>query len=214
MEIDRYTTPLLDSNMYVLSESGHCVIIDPYFSPAANRLLEGLTPDFMLVTHEHYDHISGVNGYQSRYELPLYASRACGGNLENPAQNRARFFGAWFEALGISGQEIDAAYACRADEIVDDGQTLFWMGHSIRFKAAPGHSAGSTLILLDGSILFSGDCLLRESVPAARFPGSSPKIFQECTLPYLSRLDRNLMVFPGHYGCFRLGDHYLLRDLG
>ena len=213
MEIDRYTTPLLDSNMYVISESGHCVIIDPYFSPAAGRLLDGLKPDFMLVTHEHYDHISGVNGYKAQYGLPLYASQACSGGLADPVRNRAKFFGVWLEALGISGQEIDPAYTCHADKIVEDGQTLPWMGHRIAVKAAPGHSAGSILIFWDESIMFSGDCLLRESIPAARFPGSDLKAFQKYTFPYLRQLEANLMVFPGHYGCFRLGDHHLLRDM-
>ncbi len=34
--------------------------------------------------------------------------------------------------------EIDPAYVCCADEAVEDGQTLIWMGHQIMFKLAPG----------------------------------------------------------------------------
>ena len=171
MEIDRYTSPLLSSNMYVVSEGGRCIIIDPYFSPEAKGLLSGLTLDFMLVTHEHYDHVSGVNGYKAEYKIPLYASRAC-----------------------------------------DEGmQTIDWMGHHIVLRLAPGHSTGSALILLDGDTLFSGDCMLRKSVPASRLPGSDPEAFQRSTLPQLKQLDGNMLVLPGHYGCFRLRDHHLLQ---
>lgn len=214
MEIDRYTSPLLDSNMYVVSENSHCIIIDPYFSPKTCSLLSGLTPDFMLVTHEHYDHISGVNSYKKRYGIPLYASRMCDEGLRDPVQNRAKFFGAWLEVQGITGQKIDKTYVCHAEELVEDGQTLTWMGHRILFKLAPGHSTGSTLILLDGNMLFSGDCLLRKSIAAARLPGSDPKVFQQSTLPYLTQLDGDILAFPGHYGCFRLRDHHLLRQSG
>lgn len=211
MEIDRYTSPLLSSNMYVVSEGGRCIIIDPYFSPEANRLLSGLTPDFMLVTHEHYDHVSGVNGYKLEYKIPLYASRACDEGMQSPARTRAKFFGAWLEVQGLSGQRVDPAYTCRADEIIEEGQTIDWMGRPIVFRLAPGHSTGSTLLLLDGDMLFSGDCMLRKSVPASRLPGSDQKAFQRCTLPYLKQLDGNTLVFPGHYGCFRLRDHHLLQ---
>jgi len=214
MEIDRCTSPLLDSNMYVISENGHCVIIDPYFSPEVDRLFLGLTPDFMMVTHEHYDHISGVNGYKERYELPLYASQVCDECLRDPARNRAKYFGAWLEVQGLVGRKVDSDYSCQADKIVKDGQTLPWMGHLIMFRSAPGHSIGSTLILLDGEILFSGDCLLRKSVPASRLPGSDPEAFQKSTLPYLRQLDGNTLVFPGHYGCFRLRDHHLFQAAG
>ena len=30
MEIKRVVSPLLDSNMYIVSENNHCIIIDPY----------------------------------------------------------------------------------------------------------------------------------------------------------------------------------------
>lgn len=211
MEVDRYTSPLLDSNMYVVSENGHCVIIDPYFSPAANRLLAGLTPDFMLVTHEHYDHISGVNAYKTKYDVPLYSNGACNDGMQSATRNLAKFFGTWLEMQKITDQVIDAGYTCYADKLLEDSHTLIWMGHYITINLSPGHSAGSTLILLDNKILFSGDCMLRESIPAARFPGSNSKAFQEYTIPHLKQLDANILVFPGHYGCFWLGDHHLLR---
>ena len=86
MEIKRVVSPLLDSNMYIVSENNHCIIIDPYNDEQVIQLFSGLTPDFMLVTHEHYDHISGVNAYKERFGIPLYANRLCDKNLQLPSK--------------------------------------------------------------------------------------------------------------------------------
>lgn len=214
MEIRTYISPMLSSNMYVVIEEQHCVIIDPYYDEKSARFLDGLQPDFMLVTHEHYDHISGVNALKDHYGIPLYANAACGKNLRNPAKNYAKFYDAYVnfqKGERVEKVAVEADYACCADELLEDGQTLSWRGHTILIKMAPGHSAGSNLILLDRETMFSGDCMLAESVPAARFPGGNHRAFLEITLPYLKSLDGNTIVFPGHYGCFRLRDYYQLK---
>ncbi len=217
MELKRFVSPLLDQNMYVVCEDGHCIIIDPYDCPESERLLEGLQPDFMLVTHEHYDHISGVNAFKSRYEIPLYANSICNKNMQNPKKNFARYEDAYLrfqKGVVIENIEIipiDARYTCCAEVIVEDGQTLAWKGHSVFIKMSPGHSAGSNLIILDGAYVFSGDCMLPPNIPIARFPGGDPQAFEEITLPYLRTLDGNIMIYPGHYDSFRLKAFYLFQ---
>ena len=217
MELKRFVSPLLDQNMYVVCESGHCIIIDPYDCPESEKLLDGLQPDFMLVTHEHYDHISGVNAFKSRYEIPLYANSLCNKNMQNPRKNFAKYEDAYLRfQKGVVIEKIemipiDAQYTCRAEVIVEDEQTLEWMGHSLFIKMSPGHSAGSNLIFLDNTEVFSGDCMLPPDIPIARFPGGDLQAFEEITLPYLKSLDGNIKVYPGHYDNFRLKDFYLLR---
>lgn len=217
MEIKCFVSPLLDENMYIICENGHCIIIDPYDCPESEQLLDGLRPDFMLVTHEHYDHISGVNAFKSRYKVPLYANNICNKNMQNPRKNFAKYEEAYlnFQKGVVIEQKkkipLDEKYTCCADFIVEDGQTLEWMGHSIFIKMSPGHSAGSNLIILDAFHMFSGDCMLPPDIPAARFPGGNPQAFQEITLPYLESLDGNITVYPGHYDSFRLKDFHLLQ---
>ena len=60
MKIITCTTPLLEQNMYIVEEGKHCIVIDPYYDEKTAVLLEGKIVDLLLVTHEHYDHISGV----------------------------------------------------------------------------------------------------------------------------------------------------------
>lgn len=217
MELKRFVSPLLDQNMYVVCEEGHCIVIDPYDCPESERLLDGLQLDFMMVTHEHYDHISGVNAFKSRYKIPLYANSICDKNMQNTRKNFAKYEEAYLRFQKgvviekIESLPIDARYTCCADVIIEDGHTMEWMGHRIFIKMSPGHSAGSNLIFLDDDYLFSGDCMLPSEIPAARFPGGDPQAFEEITLPYLKSLDGDIMAYPGHYDRFRLKDFHLLQ---
>ena len=58
IEIKRYVSGLLSSNMYVIIEGDHAIVIDPFADTTPS---EGSIIDYILLTHEHYDHISGVN---------------------------------------------------------------------------------------------------------------------------------------------------------
>ena len=69
IEIKRYVSGLLSSNMYVISEAGHAIVIDPFEDTTPS---EGLTVDCILLTHEHYDHISGVNIWKKARENRWY----------------------------------------------------------------------------------------------------------------------------------------------
>lgn len=218
MEIKCFVSPVLNQNMYVLSEGGHCIMVDPHYSKGSARFVAGLQPDFMLATHEHFDHVVGVNDFKARYRIPLYATALCNKNLQNPAKNLAKFSEIYISfQRGTTGKDqknisIDPQYTCRADIIVEDGQTLVWMGHHILVKDSPGHSAGSTLFIVDGTVMFSGDCMLSENIPATKFPGGDKKAYEQITLPYLRSLDGDIVVYPGHGDSFRLKTFYRLKE--
>ena len=74
MKIITCTTPLLEQNMYIVEEGKHCIVIDPYYDEKTAVLLEGKIVDLLLVTHEHYDHISGVNKFKELYGCKLLSN--------------------------------------------------------------------------------------------------------------------------------------------
>ena len=156
MKIITCTTPLLEQNMYIVEEGKHCIVIDPYYDEKTAVLLEGKIVDLLLVTHEHYDHISGVNKFKELYGCKLLSNSKCDNNLQRPAKNFSKYFEAYYEF----------------------------------------------------HILFSGDILLDESVPAAKFPGGSPKEFTDVALPYINTLPPELVVYPGHGESFSLHEYY------
>lgn len=214
MEIRRFISPMLEQNMYAVCEGTHCFVVDPYDGRGTDEFLSGLTVDFLLVTHEHYDHISGVNGFKERYGVSLYANQKCDENMRKPTKNYSKYFEAYMKfqkGVKIGDLKIDSAYSCCAEHIFADGYTMDWRGHRIMIKLAPGHSAGSNLIFLDDAGVFSGDCLLPPELPAARFPGGDSRAFDEITLPYLKTLNGMITAYPGHGDSFRLKDFHLLQ---
>ena len=62
MQIKKTDSGLLHSCMYLLEEKGHAIVIDPCrdLSAAGDSIV-----DYLLITHEHYDHISGVNEWKN-----------------------------------------------------------------------------------------------------------------------------------------------------
>ena len=97
MKIITCTTPLLEQNMYIVEEGKHCIVIDPYYDEKTAVLLEGKIVDLLLVTHEHYDHISGVNKFKELYGCKLLSNSKCDNNLQRPAKNFSKYFEAYYE---------------------------------------------------------------------------------------------------------------------
>ncbi len=214
MELKRFVSPMLDQNMYAVCEGTHCFIVDPYDGAGSDEFIQGLAVDFLLVTHEHYDHISGVNAFKEKYGAHLYANQKCDEHMRKPTKNYSKYFEAYMkfqQGVELRDLTIDPAYSCCADHIIEDEYAMDWLGHRVFIKSAPGHSAGGNLIFLDDACIFSGDCMLPPELPAARFPGGDNKAFEAVTLPYLRSLDKMLTVYPGHGDSFTLKDFHLLQ---
>ena len=62
LRLERWTEPLAESNCYLLGEAGRAVVIDPNDPRGPLERLEALgwTPERILLTHEHCDHLLGV----------------------------------------------------------------------------------------------------------------------------------------------------------
>ena len=211
MKIITCTTPLLEQNMYIVEEGKNCIVIDPYYDEKTAVLLEGKIVDLLLVTHEHYDHISGVNKFKELYGCKLLSNSKCDNNLQRPAKNFSKYFEAYYEFqadLQKPDFAFDSNYSCSADELFNDSITFRWQHNTVFIKMVPGHSEGGNFIFLNENILFSGDILLDESVPAAKFPGGSPKEFTDVALPYINTLPPELVVYPGHGESFSLHEYY------
>jgi hydroxyacylglutathione hydrolase len=62
-ELHSFSFDPIDSRMYVLIAGNQALIIDPCVDAIALQLLKDINVKDVIVlpTHEHYDHISGVN---------------------------------------------------------------------------------------------------------------------------------------------------------
>ena len=205
MIVRRFDSGLLSSSMYVVAENGHAIVIDPSRDTSHG---EGLIIDLMIITHEHYDHISGVNVWKEKYGVSLLASEVCADRIIDSRKNQARYFDTfceiqtWIKVDSLA--EIDTEYTCQADETFRDKMMINWQGHTFRLMEIPGHSPGSIGIFLDDKQFFSGDSILQGQEIELRFHGGSKKQWHDIGEPRIRMIHAGTKIWPGHYDGFYL----------
>lgn len=205
MIIKRYDSGLLSSNMYVIVENEHAIVIDPCNDTSASKQF---SIDYLMLTHEHYDHIFGVNEWKTCCKAPLLCSDICAQRISNPRKNAARHFDAFCELQTMVDhwelRYFNPDFACYADITFSGTMHLKWQGHVFKLIHIPGHSPGSTGVFLDNNIFFSGDSLLEGRNIELRFPGGSKKQWEETGKKVIESIPKGTLICPGHFKEFVL----------
>ena len=200
--------PLTESNCYILTEGDRCVVIDPGESENLLRLLEEnrWAPELLLLTHEHCDHMAGMDALRERYPSARFlATKKCNEGIQDTRLNMSRMMEVYLYFRGKPGVPY-RRFACRpADEIIADDAALSWRGHVLRFIPLPGHTPGSEGIYLDEKTFFCGDYLIPGEEPILRFPGGDEDVYANVTKLYLQTLPEGLLICPGHREKYVLG---------
>ncbi len=216
-KIYNYPFEPIDSRMYILIENRSALIIDPNQNPDGLRLLRdaGVTNLLIILTHEHYDHIIGVNDLRNMFpNVTVLCSKKCADYLPLPSKNLSNFWQILFMNLQEkSSVPIDklglGPYRCTSDKDFENELSLDWHGHKLYLKETPGHSPGSICIILDDKSLFSGDSLVTGYDTITRLPGGSKKLFETETLSWLQTLSPDITVYPGHGDSQSLSKYHL-----
>lgn len=215
-DVYQFVMPVIRSNMYIVLEGDSALVIDPHISMEAESLLKEnhVNNCTILLTHEHFDHISGVNQFREKFDCEVICSRSCGEHLIIPQQNGAAYFSALFlerteEVQKTMNELINTEYCCTADHVYETEQTLEWKGFSIFLKAMPGHSEGSQIIQIDQKYVFTGDNLIPDQKTITRLPGGSKKLYQMVVVPYLRMLPADCIIYPGH----GMANHYMSQSM-
>ena len=203
IEIRKYESGLLSSNMYVIVEGNHAIAIDPFKN---TFVAQELQIDYIFLTHEHYDHISGVNIWKEATGAPVLCSKACAKNIRSPKKNLANHFKEFCELqtwMKLDKIPVsDPAYSCSADKMFENEILLQWQGHEFGLFEIPGHSQGSIGILLDSKDFFSGDSLIKNNEIELRMPGGSRKKWEEIGKNKLEAIPEGTRIWPGHFESF------------
>jgi len=210
--IKKYKSQLLSSNMYLLISRKKTIIIDPHISKDALTYIDNnlLKVDYIILTHEHYDHISGVSFFKKRYGCEVICNKACAEAIHYPNLNFSKYFKVLMEIMprnkGQASYVNIEPYSCFADIYFEQKFEFKWESHDFYLISTPGHSKGSICILLDNKYLFSGDSLIRDYPTITRLKGGSSKDYHNITLKFLKSISSEIIVFPGHYESFTLGE--------
>lgn len=205
-----FVMPKEDANMYLIILNDEALVIDPNESEKAFDLLKSYSVKkvIILLSHEHYDHISGVNKFRSHFDCNVICSEKCSLALSSTTKNLSKFFMTYFwDDDGKTKRDeikFNPNYSCFADEVFVSEKRLNFHGHDIYLRETLGHSQGSICILIDDEILFCGDSLMLGKKVVTNCPGGSRKTFESNVLPYFYSLKKDLLVLPGHGECASL----------
>lgn len=204
MHIEKFINELMASNCYLVvdKESKHCICIDPASEKSEREIQyirqNGLTLDFIILTHEHTDHTWGVNALIERFsDAKVICSKVC-------KQNLAKEFQAYFL---LYYDDTEYTYTvCNVDMTTEElNDRLIWQKHVIEFIYTPGHSLGSICLLIDNK-LFTGDTIMQSKPYINKRNGSKEK-FEESFDLIKKRFDVEQEIYPGH------GDLFLLKEI-
>lgn len=164
------------------------VIIDPGDNAPfiLNKCRElKVSPQAVLLTHGHFDHILAAEDIRRAFHIPIMAGEDEMTLLGEADMNLSASFG---EAVSVS-----------ADRWLRDGETLKLIGRSWKVIHAPGHTAGGVCYYIEEEkVLFSGDTLFRESVGRTDLPTASPMDIIDSVGRKLLVLPEDTNVYPGH----------------
>lgn len=214
--VRRFVSAEVGTNMYVLTEGAHALVIDPHLSEEALSFLGKSTIEecTVFLTHEHPDHTWGLHALQEAFRTVVVCQKACAGAIADRENNRPTLITAMLSVQDSrNGTNNAETFLYRYEEHVYTADVVFghdlvyaWGRERFVFTHTPGHSEGSCCILWNDAAVFTGDSLLRDVPVITRLPGGSTSRYRELTLPYLKALNRELLVLPGHGAEFRLKD--------
>ena len=200
--ITKRTSSKTICNSYIIDEDGCALIIDPGQDGVVQDELErrGWKPEYILLTHEHFDHIEDLEALRSRYEVPVVACSICSERIGDPKLNLSVIEDILsYYKTGIIAEERSPRFSCRPAEITyGDTYEMEWRGHRFSFIRIPGHSPGSVLITMDDAYVFTGDYMLLGDETTLRLRGGDPEAYENVALPIIGKIPDGIRVCPGH----------------
>lgn len=199
MIINTFIFQLIDSRMYVIIEDDEALVIDPCENTEAFELLKSRKISWVniILTHEHYDHISGVNAFRKQFKCNVICSEICGKKITDSRGNLSKYFEVLIASKAKSEMIHIEPFKCYADVTFRNKMQMVWKKHRVSLIETPGHSEGSICIEIDSEYLFTGDSLLKNNTNVTKIIGGNQQVFELTTKPILKSYE-HIYVYPGH----------------
>ncbi|MBC8585000.1 MBL fold metallo-hydrolase [Youxingia wuxianensis] len=179
----------IGTNCYIVADDNNiAVIIDP--GAQAEKLMEfikkmQLKPEYILLTHGHYDHIGGVKWLIEDYGCKLVIGEKDAEQLADREKSLAT----------MRGMTPDI-YILHPDILVKEGDVLTAGELSFEVIDTPGHTKGGVTYRC-GGLLFTGDTLFAGDIGRTDLYGGDYHTLL-ASVKKLAELPGDYRVLPGH----------------
>ena len=185
MKILTYRLGVFATNCYLVygEKSQKACLIDP--AAFDDKIMEaisskGLTLEYIILTHGHFDHILGANKFKEKIGVKIAAHALEAEYLENPAKS-------------LTGGEMVSA-----DILLKENDVLTFGEISLRVLHTPGHTKGSCCFICETeTVIFSGDTLFKNGIGRYDLYGGNYNVLME-SLRKLKAIKENYKIYPGH----------------
>jgi hydroxyacylglutathione hydrolase len=171
LRIEKYVLGKWSTNAYILrcAETGVSVLVDA--PPEAASIVECKKENnlkYILLTHNHIDHIEGLPGLRAKTSAPL----------------------------AIHAADNDGRLPFHPEKLLTDVDTICFGKQIIEVIHTPGHTPGSLCFKI-GDYLISGDTLFPGGPGRTSSPAAFQQIIRSITGKLLN-LSPETRIFPGH----------------
>ena len=187
LAVERYELGLIGTNSYIVraaTDVQSAVVIDPADAERLRAELErlGATCEAILITHGHWDHLTGVADLAAASGAPVHMAADERTLLEDAER--------WAPSYA-------PVRPYTPDVLLDGDETLELAGITFQTLRVPGHSPAHVAYYANGC-LFSGDVLFAGSVGRTDIPGASWDELVASIHVLAERFPPETKVYSGH----------------
>ena len=130
MIVETLVSGFLDTNTYLLEEDKDLLIIDPADYADVLEKCRNAASVTVLLTHEHFDHISGLNRIRDlcASSCCVIASEISSERIQDTKANLSAYADVLAELGGKQISEHWSPFACKAADITFDDRYAFRIG--------------------------------------------------------------------------------------
>ncbi|MCT7582043.1 MBL fold metallo-hydrolase [Aliarcobacter butzleri] len=199
-------------NSYILKVDNRVVVIDPNDYEEIVHTIGECSLDYIFLTHEHFDHIMAVDKLRDTYKAKVIAQKFASEHIQFASKNLSKFSNIILDFMNKTiSSPIKEFVVKEADITYEDFYELSWEGYDFLFTHTPGHTKGSSCILVN-NCLFSGDSLFECCETDTKGVGTSRKEYEQITISFFKSLENTITVYAGHYHSFILEDKLKARE--
>jgi hydroxyacylglutathione hydrolase len=185
--------PFQENTYLVADESGKCLIIDPGMADEAEAHIlfdfiekHNYSPELIVNTHCHLDHILGNQSCVNRFSIPILASEGELAMLDR-APSASLMWG------------VPYRISPNPDRFIKNGERISIGQLEFVIADVPGHSPGHVaLIERNQKAIFSGDVLFRGSIGRSDLPGCDGQLLLQSIRGTLYQFPDDFVVYSGH----------------